>query len=168
MAYPYYVLLVDLSWHPKWVKFVVKYSWVLVTLVQILQLSLGTWSLVQHGLKFIWSTPVSLHFTMFIVCIVFLIQSKSFKVAKRWYILRFVFAMIVNLVAVVVSVVGRVNGWEAEHLIQCLLCMVVVLEYFVGKPLVGAFEKRHNMKHGVPLTSLDPCPEGRRATGDSC
>ena len=159
MAYPVYVVLVGWPWGRKWVKFVIKYSWVPVTLVQILQLSLGTWSLVQHGFEFIWSTPVSLHFTMFIGSIVLLlIPSKGVEQGKAWYIVRGIMMIMVNLVAVVVSIVGRVYGWEAEHLIQCLLCMVVVLEYLVGKPLVGGFKKRHVMKHGVPLTSFGSLP----------
>ncbi len=170
VAYPTYVALVGFSWGLKWVKFV-KYSWVPVTLVHFLQLSLGTWSLVQNGLTFIWSTPVSLHFTLLIASVVFLIRSREIKHGRGWYILRFVCSTMVNFVAVVasiaVSIVGLVFNWEAEHLIQRLLCMVLVLEYLVVGPSVEWFKKRHERKHGVPLTSLDPYPGGRRATRDS-
>jgi hypothetical protein len=123
-------------------------SWVLVLVHQILQFSLGMRSLLLHGPEFIWSTPISLYSFTVITAVAILYSGRRSILEKRSHVLRFVIWIASNVGASVVTIVAAAREWETQHLIQCLLCVVLIFEYLCGKPLIRwRLKKRAKSEH---------------------
>jgi hypothetical protein len=113
-----------------------QYVFVFGAAVHILYNSLGIWSLGQYRSKFIWATPVTLHGFILVLAVWLLIRSHPWShlresSEKRLEFCRFLSLVAVHLTAVILSIVGMVQDWEAQVLVQCLFCMAGNLEYFL-------------------------------------
>lgn len=91
-----------------------------------------------------WLAPGYLYFVVSAASVALLLRSCSNIIrCKKWNeLFCFVCWTTTNLVALVLSIVGVVYCWEAQHLIQCLSCMVLTWEYLVVKWVVDEWVKR--------------------------
>lgn len=140
----------------------------------ILHYPFGIWQLVLYGPEFIWATPVSLHFVCLIVGVTSLMGSGAITFRDHSKIARFISWIFVDVAAVVVSVLAAVYGWETQHLIQCLLCLAVILEYLFVPPLIKKVQEWLRMtvqkKDSTRLRNQGSASSfgGQYATDDVC
>lgn len=94
--------------------------------------------------QLIWLAPGYLHFVVSAASVVLLLRlCSNISRCKKWSeLFCFVCWTTTNLVALVLSIVGAVYCWEAQHLIQCLSCIVLTWEYLVVKWVVDEWVKR--------------------------
>jgi len=109
---------------------------------QILQFSLGMRSLLLHGPEFIWSTPISLYSFTVIIAVSILYEGRATLIQKRSHILQVVTWMAFNVGAFVVTIVAAASGWKTQHLIQCLLCVILIFDFVVVKPLIRRISEK--------------------------
>jgi hypothetical protein len=104
-------------------------------LVHVLYNCLGIWSLGKYGLRFIWATPVTLHGFVLILAVWLFVQAhpwapRQANLQHRPFY-RLLSLVAVHLILLMLSIIGMVQDWEAQFLVQCLLCMVGNLEYLL-------------------------------------
>ncbi len=141
-----------------------------IIVAEIVHFCLGIFGPEQHRLQLMWFAPGYLHFVVSAASIALLFMSWSNIIGcKKWKELFCLFFWVTtNLVALVLSIVGAVCCWEAQHLIQCLSCMVLTWEYLVVKWVMDEWVKRFGSQ---PLTSQGASatsPRGQRTADGSC
>ncbi|KAK4170794.1 hypothetical protein QBC36DRAFT_341283 [Triangularia setosa] len=69
--------------------------------------------------------PVPLHFGTFIVAVIVFWNSAACRHKKYGTVVVLILWIMISLTALVVSIVSAACAWEAQHMVQCLLCMAV-------------------------------------------
>lgn len=162
--------VVNCLWSKTW-KVLFVYSWPPFIIVgETVHFCLGIWGPEQHRSQLMWLAPGYLHFVVSAASVALLLRSCSNIIrCKKWNeLFCFVCWTTTNLVALVLSIVGAVYCWEAQHLIQCLSCMVLTWEYLVVKWVVDEWVKRFGSQ---ALTSQDASatnPRGQRTAYVFC
>lgn len=151
VAYPLYTHMAKTTWS-KWLA-TLQHSWMFVLGHLILHYGLGIWGLMFYGLEFIWAAPASLHLVCLIVAVTSFIHSNVIQKRDYKHIIRFVSWIFIDLAALLISILSAVLRWEKQHLIQCLICLAVILEYLLGQLSIGKLQERRGLKHGINLQS---------------